>query len=228
VVHARPHAPPPRWSKKTDALVRYVAQRCRPGLQSELGRWLEGSPRFRDFVALNQDKVRKKLNAQDDEDTRLDVRAELLVAYALLADRRFEVAFEASGSGQRGPDLSITFRANTHFNIEITRPRLAAAGDAPEPRLASVIHGKLRQLPAGVPNTLLIAAPGLAPTDDTLPAATRPLRQRPDARWPRLSGIWLLDEQPDPRRAVYWPNPEAAHPLPREALAAANACLTGP
>jgi hypothetical protein len=203
--------------------VRHVAARCRPGLQSELGRWLESSPRFREFVTAHQDKVRKKLNASDEEDTRLDVRAELLVASLLLADRRFDVAFEAYGAGQRGPDLSVRYRANQRFDVEVTRQR--SLGEPPEGRLAHVVLSKLRQFQAGVPNALVIAVPGPQPTEDTLPAAARLLRQRPDARWPRLSGIWLLDEQPGSRTAVYWPNPEAGHPLPREIVAAVRASL---
>ena len=66
----------PRWSKRTDELVRYVALRCQPSFQSELGGWLEDSPRFRTFVSVNQDKVRKKLTTSDEEESRLDVRAE--------------------------------------------------------------------------------------------------------------------------------------------------------
>src|SRR5919197_4629750 len=93
----------PRWSKRIDALVRYVAERCRPGLQSELGGWLLESPRFLEFVSAKQDKVRKKLNGIPDDDSRLDVRAELLVAYLALADRRFSLAFEAYGARQPGP-----------------------------------------------------------------------------------------------------------------------------
>jgi hypothetical protein len=89
---------PPRWSKKTDQLVHHVALRCRPGLQSELAHWIENSPRFGAFITTNQDKVRKKLNNADDEEGRLDVRAELLVAYLIVADRRFELLFEAYGA----------------------------------------------------------------------------------------------------------------------------------
>src|SRR6185437_6862912 len=82
-----------RWSKKTDALVRTIAAGVRPGLQSELGGWLEGSARFAEFVASNQDKIRKKLSTAYEE-ARLDVRAELVVAHALLDDRRFGIQFE--------------------------------------------------------------------------------------------------------------------------------------
>src|SRR4029077_20691480 len=88
---------PARWSKKTDALVRHVAPGCRPALQSELGDWLEDSARFTAFITTHQDKVRKKLSTSDEE-SRLDVRSELRVAYLILADRRFELAFEAYGA----------------------------------------------------------------------------------------------------------------------------------
>ena len=117
----------PRWSKKTDELVRHVAVDCRPGLQSELGEWLEESSRFRTFVTANQDKVRKKLSATD-EQSRLDVRAELLVARSILSDRRFEVAFESYGARRAGPDLTVTYRTNQRFNLEVTR--LRTTGDA--------------------------------------------------------------------------------------------------
>jgi len=103
---------PPRWSKKTDQLMHHVALRCRPGLQSELGQWLEHCSRFKAFITNNQDKVRKKLNTADDDESRLDVRAELLVAYLILADRRFNLAFEAYGARRLGPDLTVIYRTN--------------------------------------------------------------------------------------------------------------------
>ena len=190
-----------RWSKKTDQLVRYVALRCRPGFQSELGHWIESSPRFGALITANQDKVRKKLNASDDENSRLDVRAELLVAYLMLADRRFDVSFETYGARRLGPDLTLTFRANQRFNLEVTRlratdhPGSAAGGpvsgvpvvssgesDAAVARLAHVITSKLRQLPGDLPNGLLIAVRGLTLTEDTLAAAVRLLKLHADRK----------------------------------------------
>jgi hypothetical protein len=199
---------PPRWSKKTDELVRHVALRCRPGLQSELGHWLEDRSRFRAFITANQDKVRKKLSTTDDEDNRLDVRSELLVAYLLLADRRFELSFEAYGARRLGPDLSVTYRTNQRFNLEVTRLRATAdpgnaggalvsgvppasdessgpAGGEPGPgvaRLANVITGKLRQLPGDVPNALVITTRGLPLSEETLAAAARLLKMHTDRK----------------------------------------------
>src|SRR6185295_15244492 len=98
--------------------------------------------------------VRKKLTSSDDEEVRLDVRAELLVAYSIVADRRFELQFEAYGARSLGPDLTVTFRANQRFNLEVTRLRTTVEPEAGVARLANVITGKLRQLPGDVPNAL--------------------------------------------------------------------------
>src|SRR5207245_1604536 len=209
---------PPRWWKCTDRLVHHVARRCRPGLQSELAHWIEESPRFRTLMTMNQDKVRKKLNSSDDEESRLDVRAELLVAYLILADRRFELAFEAYGARRVGPDLTVSYRINQRFNLEVTR--LRATADPDIARLANVITGKLRQLPAEVPNALVITTRGLALAEESLAEATRLLKAHSDAKDDpfyarrglkdargfyaqnlRLSGLFGLDEASP---SVFW------------------------
>jgi hypothetical protein len=243
---------PPRWSKKTDQLVRHVALKCRPRFQSELGHWIESRPLFAAFLTTNQDKVRKKLNTSEGEEARLDVRAELLVAYLILADRRFEVAFEAYGTGQRGPDLSVTYRTNQRFNLEVTRLRASAGTDAANDvasevgRLANVIAGKVRQLPADVPNGLLIAARGLWIAEDDMAAAVRLLKthaERKDdtfftrrglkdardfhTRFLNLGGVLVLDESSSPARVVSFSNRAARHPLPNEALTRLLNCLSG-
>jgi hypothetical protein len=184
---------PPRWSKKTDQLVHHVAFRCRPGLQSELGHWIENSPRFAAFVTANQDKIRKKLTTSDDEQHRQDVRAELLVAHLIVADRRFELAFEAYGARRLGPDLTATFRTNQRFNLEVTRLRSSVEAGVPDSgdavsqaaaagvaRLANVITGKVRQLPGDIPNALVIAARGLTLDQESLSAVTRLLKMHTD------------------------------------------------
>ena len=148
-------SPQGRWSKRTEQLVRYVARNCSPSLQSEIGHWIEDSPRFAAFVGANQDKIRKKLSTADGTEGRLDVRAELRVAHLLVADRRFEVEFEAYGANRAGPDLTVTYRANQRFNLEVTRLRTPVADAA---RLVNVIAAKVRQLPTEVPNVLVALA----------------------------------------------------------------------
>jgi len=223
--------------------VRHVALRCRPSLQSELAQWIEASPRFRAFVTAHQDKVRKKLTSSDVEETRLDVRAELLVAYLVLTERRFDVSFEAYGARQLGPDLSVVFRANQRFNLEVTRVR--ATGDPDPARLANVIAGKLRQLPGETPNGLVIVTRGLRLTDDTVNVATRVLKSHGDAkddaffahrgglsardfsaRFVRLSGVFTIDEAVAPSGVGRWANREARHKLPPDLFAALSASLS--
>src|SRR5207247_1309696 len=101
-------------------------------------------------------------------------RAELLVAYLVVADRRFELLFEAYGARRLGPDLTLTFRANQRLNLEVTRLRTTA--EAGPLRLANVITGKLRQLPGDMPNALVIVARGLPLDEDRLVAAVRLLK----------------------------------------------------
>ena len=219
---------PLRWSKKTDDLVKYVALRCRPGFQSELGHWLEERPRFRDLIAFNQDKVRKKLTTADDEERRQDVRAELRVAYLVLADRRFEVALEAYGAQRLGPDISVTYRANQRFNLEVTR--LRSGGSPTVTRLSDVIGGKLRQLPADVPNALVITGHDLAVSeacDDYIDAALRLLRTHGKQNdLTRLGGVFMLDEGgATTPAAVFGANREARHALSKEVVAGLSACL---
>jgi hypothetical protein len=238
---------PPRWSKKTDELVAFVAARCRPGLQLELAHWLEASPRFATFLASNQDKVRKKLTTSQGEEARLDVRAELLVAYLILADRRFDVSFEAYGARQLGPDLTLTYRANQRFNLEVTR--LRATGEPDEARLASIITAKVRQLPGDLPNALVITTRGLPISEDMLTTAARLLKAHTDrkddpffarrglkdardfyGRYVNLAGVFVLNEAEStlPARVVFAANRDARRPVPAEALARLTVCLQAP
>jgi hypothetical protein len=144
----------PSTSPTIERLVAYLIDGSRPDpALADLPAWLAATPRFRSFAETNRDKIRKKLRHATDGPTRLDVRAELRVAALLLADRRFELEFEAYGAGRRGPDFTATFRAGRPFNVEITRRR-TVQGPA---SLESTILAKLRQLPASTANVLVIA-----------------------------------------------------------------------
>ena len=215
--------------------MRHVAHTCRPGLQSELGRWIESSPRFASFVSAHQQKIRKKLITCEDDECRLDVRAELLVAFRILADRRFELGFEAYGAHRVGPDLSVTYRVNQRFNLEVTRLRVT--GEADEARLANVIAGKLRQLPAEAPNALVILTPDLAPLEPAVRLLRWHVDQKDDAFFARrgfkdaravhaqylhLGGVIGFDESSG---ATLFVNREARRWLPAEALTQLMQCL---
>jgi hypothetical protein len=206
------------WSKRTDQLVHAIAPRVRPRLQLELGHWLDDDARFRTFVDRYQDKIRKKLSS-DDEDSRLDARAELLLAKKLLSDRRFEVEFEAYGAQRLGPDLSAAFRVNQRIDLEVTRVRSATGVDAA--KVANVVAGKLRQLSSGVPNVIVVVGNEFGMTDERLSESMRLVKARRDGRYVRLSAVLTIDEGD---ALMVWQNPEARHALPSVVLTALLAC----
>jgi hypothetical protein len=172
---------------------------------------------------------------------RLDVSAELLVARVLLADRRFELAFEAYGAGKVGPDLTVSFRGARSFNLEVTRRH----GPPDLTGISGTLLAKLRQLPPSVPNALLIATDAESAPAVDVAAATRTLRARADkkdetyftgrgfdatrvfyGRYLRLCAVlvWAEEAVPDARAAL-WTNPSARIAMPDRAARAALACL---
>ena len=234
-------SPGPRPTAVTRLVDELLGGASHP-LARELGGWLEDRGRFRAWAEANGPKIRKKVRgAGSDGGSLADVRAELAVARRLLADRRMEVAFEAYGSRQVGPDFTVIYRATTRFNVEVTRLRGAPDPDA----LASAILGKLRQLPASVANVLVLAV--LRPVDvDAIAGAAAALRSAADAREP-----WLLSRAGvETSRAFYdrflrlgavvaWseggsaavaarPNPAARIAVPPPALSAVTRALETP
>ena len=208
---------------------------------AELERWLRLSRRFRAFADAHRLKIRKKLRTAHDPEARSDVRAELLAAYLLLADRRIEVAFEASGSTAGGPDFTVTYRATARFNVEVTRFR----GGAASRTQGAPILGKLRQLPPSIANVLLIAKEPDARDPYDVGAVVRALRARSEARdedlfaahglagsralqerLRRLSAVILWSERAAASaRATLWSNPSARIALPEHAARACVASL---
>ncbi|MGH2456567.1 MAG: hypothetical protein ACRDHD_09975 [Candidatus Limnocylindria bacterium] len=207
-------------------------------LTDELAHWLASSSRFRAFVEAHRDKIRKKLRGAADAEARRDVRAELRVAHLLLADRRIGLAFEAYGSARGGPDFTVSVGGERPLNLEVTRLHRA-------PNAAS--HGgqllaKLRQLPPGAPNAVLVAVEGDRAQAFDVTTATRALRTRADAkeeaffasrgfagtrdfydRYLRLGAVlvWAESAAGD-ARATIWHNRSARIAVPERA---ARACL---
>ncbi len=209
-------------------------------LAAELAGWLAGSSRFASFVEAHRSKIRKKLRGSADEASVRDVRAELAVARLLLADRRFELTFEAYGRGG-GPDFTVTYRVGRPFNVEVTRLRRQPDAAA----VAGVVLGKLRQLPPSSPNLLLVAVESEAADAVDVAAAVRALRARADAkdeayfafrgidgtrtfyeRLLRLGGVivWCETGVGD-RRAAWWKNGSARIAVPEATTRAVLACL---
>jgi hypothetical protein len=233
--------PGPAPSPSVERLASDLFDRDRSDpLTQELLAWLADSARFRSFAEAHRDKIRKKLRHATDAEALRDVRAELQAARLLLADRRFELAFEAYGSGKGGPDFTITYRATTTFNLEVTR--LHRVPDAM--RFGESLLAKLRQLPPSVPNMLVVAIEGDTAAALDVAATTRDLRARADAkdevffarrgfegtrefyeRYLRLAAVIVWCERGrDDARAAIWRNRSARIPLPERA---ARACVEG-
>jgi hypothetical protein len=233
------HTPP---GTVVDRLAQHLlAGASDDALADELGVWLAASPRFRTFADAHRDKIRKKLRGAKSADARRDVRAELRAAYGLLADRRIELAFEAYGSGKPGPDFTVTFRGERTFNIEVTR--LRRPPDAPG--LGRAILAKVRQLPPGTPNALLVAIEGAPAESLAVATASKALRARADKkdeaffaargfdgthgfydRYLRLGAVFVWSEAAsNDDRAATWINRSARIALPDQAVRACLACL---
>jgi hypothetical protein len=209
-------------------------------LAPELAAWLADSPRFAAFIATHRSKVRKKLRGAADEPAVRDVRAELAVAWRLLSDRRFELAFEAYGR-TGGPDFTVGYRAGRPFNIEVTRMRRPPDAAA----IAGVVLGKLHQLPPSIANLLLVVVDEGAASDADVGAAVRTMRAHADAkdeayfafrgiagsrtfydRFLRLAGVVVWSEATEGvQRAAAWTNGSARIAVPEATLRAVLACL---
>jgi hypothetical protein len=144
----------------------------------ELAEWLTESARFRGFAAEHRAKIRKKLIGAADPEARKDVRAELQFAHLLLADRRFELAYEAYGSGKAGPDFTVTFRTVRTFNVEVTRLH----GERGLAGYGLQLLAKLPQLPASAPNAVVVAIQGESVEDLDAAAAFRDIRARAESK----------------------------------------------
>ena len=210
-------------------------------LAADVAGWLAGSARFRAFAETNRDKIRKKLRGAADPDARRDVRLELHAAQLLLADRRIELVFEAYGARAVGPDFTVTYGGERSFNLEVTRLRRAPEAAT----YGGPLLPKLRQLPPGVPNALLIAIDADDAAAFDVAGATRALRARADRkdeaffsgrgfrgtrdfydRFLRLGAVLVWSEEAvGDARATLWTNRSARIALPPRAARACLACL---
>jgi hypothetical protein len=208
-------------------------------LRAEFDGWLRGSRRLVAFADVYRGKIRAKLRHAADADGLRDVRAELETAALLLSDERFAVEYEKyAAAKQRGPDLTVTFRTHTPFNVEVRRLRAAESDADPEARAARLVYvlvDKVRQMPPSIVNLLWLSGDGPAAEDDLSAAATT-LRQLAERKaddfftrrgyesaadfqraYARLSGVvWRGMGQPP----VVWLTPLARHKAPPEIITA--------
>ncbi len=235
---------PKRPAAVVDRLVDHIFDGATgDALADEMRGWLAGSPRYRSFADAHRDKIRKKVRGTADPESRLDLRAELRVAHLLLANRRIALAFEAYGAQKGGPDFTVTFGGERPFNLEVKRIRRAPPLGGDEwPALT-----KLRQLPSGVPNAVLLAVDAASAEGLDTDAGARGLRSRADAkdeaffvsrgfrgtrdfydRYLRLGAVLVWSERAAAdSRAALWINRSARISVPARAARACLAALAG-
>lgn len=203
-------------------------------LYSEFEGWVRGSRRFKAFATRFRGKIRAKLKNARGDDGLKDVRAELETAALLMRDDRFTLDYETYAAIKvRGPDFTVTFRANTYFNVEVRRIRSVEldAGDTEEARsakLMAVLCDKVGQMPPSIVNLLwLVAERELSEADLTRAVTT--LRQLAEGKdedfftqrgfesaadflklYRQLSGIVLHR----PGENLLWLNTLARHTVP--------------
>lgn len=197
--------------------------------------WIASSRPFRAFLEENATKVRKKVRQAGNAETQRDLWLEMSAAYHLLAaDRRVTLAYELFLADKtRGPDFTVTFKGHIEFNLEVRRLRTAAAAR----KLGDVLAEKLRQMPAGAVNALLVGVDGGVAGDLDCAGTVRQLIQRAEAKdeayftargfrdardflraLQRLSAVLVRAgwDGIAPASASLWQNPLAKHPLPAE------------
>lgn len=167
-------------------------------LRVPLTTWMKDTPRFADFVALHQAKIRKKIKSIHTFESSQDLRAELETAYLLLQEKRFTLAYEPYNKEVgRGPDFAVTFRTRLIFNVEVTRMRHSMREpDESEPplfdphyegrRMAHSVSSKLSQMLPGMMNLLVIMADHHRIGELDVGQAMNQLKQRAEQKDPQL------------------------------------------
>ncbi len=201
-------------------------------LASRCAEQMLASPRFRVFLDQYRSKIGKKVRTLEGTARWHDLWLELWTAARLLADRRFEVAYESFAAQKvRGPDLTATFRTHTTCHIEIKHVRAELSAT----KWAEVLSAKLGQLPPGTINVLLVGTAAPLAETSTAELAIRELgraaQRGEDAAFKRygllgardysrqivrLSGVlraadWDIASA---ARLTLWHHPAARHPLP--------------
>lgn len=197
-------------------------------LYPTLAAWIKGERRYRAFAERYRGKMRSKLRNATGQEATADLRFEFEVAYWLLQEPRFEVAYETFEARQGGPDYTVSYRVNTRFNVEVRRIRRAEAGDERVRKLVETLTDKARQMPPNAIN-LLVVSDGSAAGDDVAAAGTilRLLAERKNEefftnrgyksaadflkQYRQMSAVLMKAES-----GAVWLNSLAKHPLPKD------------
>lgn len=146
-----------------DELLEYIFDGKRPALYSEFEGWVRASRRFKAFATTYRGKIRTKLKNVRDEGGMKDLRAELETAMLFLREDRFTLEYEKyTALKQRGPDLTVTFKTHTPFNVEVRRMRSVELDntdtEAHIGKVMAVMCDKVGQMPPGIMNLLWLIA----------------------------------------------------------------------
>lgn len=223
-----------------DDLLTHIFPDSTHPLLATFASWIETSPRFRAFAWEYRDKIRKKVRVLHDDELINDLRCELEVAFLLLQERRFTLAYEQGGVGkQRRPDFTVTFKTHTPLHVEVTRLRASVPPSSGTPainKLINVVGDKVGQTLSGAPNVLFVMSEGALYADLDLTEVMRHFNQlieRKDERLFARRGIanaqdffkhyaWLsaivLRRAPtgDTNERRMWTNNQARHKLSPE------------
>lgn len=197
--------------------------------------WILQSRRFQSFIVANRAKIRKKLRTATTPESLHSLLLELDIARYFSADSHCVVEYEKFGhSKQRSPDLTVTYRTHTRFNLEATCVRI---GEGQTDKLVRIVGDKLGQLIPEMLNLLVLSPGSGSLTPEQVSAAMMRLKQQaeqPDKellsrlgfqdskgffkqfRW--LNGIvlWRPHEQTQSSPTLAWINPQARYCLPVE------------
>lgn len=228
-----------------DDLLERIFDGKHTAFYDEFEEWVRNSRRFQSFATGYQAKIKAKLKNARGESGLQDVRAELLAAAILLREERFTVEYERyAASKQRGPDLTVTFKTHTPFNVEVRRIRAVEGADeeaeARANKLVSVMCDKANQMPPGIINMLwLVGEWEISEADlNRAAAALRQAVERKDdsffarrgfdgagdflKRYRQLSGIVVHQ----PGQCAVWLNAFARHKAPPELINAIQRLAT--
>jgi hypothetical protein len=228
-----------KGSAARDALTLWIFEREAATFAAHITPWLDAAPRFATFLRTYQDKIRRKARLCGDADARLDLLAELAVAWTLVQDGRFAVEYERAQ-----PDFTATWKTHTTLHAEAKRLRTAESSNGTSlAKWNYAVCDKLRQLPPDGYNLVALVVDDAAAGDD-LAAAMKQLKlhaERKDeayfgkrgltvaeffARYGRLHAIAVCGiDAPLPRVRALWLNKEARRPLPPDVLRALNAMV---
>ena len=137
--------------------------------------WLATPARFETFLRTYHDKIRRKARLSHSLESRLDLLAEIAVAWLLVRDRQFAVEYEKPIPNRRGgPDFTATFKTHTIVNVEVRRLRsgenTSSEGGIRGNKWVYAVCDKVRQLPATDFNAIALVVDEAMSVEELAPA----------------------------------------------------------